>query len=84
MSKRNPAQQGRTDKPDRALSAIGYFFDSISKEMELMQKRWPVGFGPSSKTWPRWLPQRAHTTSVRVMPWLVSGRSSTASAVAGS
>ncbi len=31
-----------------------------------MQKRWPVGLGPSGKTWPRWASQRAHSTSVRV------------------
>src|SRR5690606_9275725 len=31
-----------------------------------------VGSGPSGKTWPRWASQRAHITSVRVIPWLVS------------
>src|SRR5688572_30170961 len=35
----------------------------------LMQKRRPVGRGPSSKTWPRWESQRAQLTSTRVMPW---------------
>ena len=40
--------------------------------------------GPSSKTWPRWPPQRAQTTSVRLMPCDWSSRSSTASATAGS
>ena len=49
-----------------------------------MQKRSPVGAGPSGKTWPRCDPQRRQTTSVRAMPWLWSGRSSTASAAAGS
>ena len=32
---------------------------------EFMQKRRPVGAGPSSKTWPRWAPQVLQTTSVR-------------------
>ena len=36
-----------------------------------MQKRSPVGSGPSSKTWPRWLPQRLQRTSTRTMPWRV-------------
>src|SRR5262249_31039313 len=57
---------------------------SRSSDSELMQYRRPVGPGPSSKTWPRWPPHRRHTTSVRVIPWLRSGRSSTASATAGS
>ena len=40
-----------------------------SSAQELMQKRWPPrSRGPSSKTWPRWPPQRAQMTSVRVMP----------------
>src|SRR5271156_87159 len=34
----------------------------------LMQKRRPVGTGPSSKLWPRCPPQRAQWTSVRSMP----------------
>jgi len=37
-----------------------------------MQKRAPVGFGPSGKTWPKWAPHCAHCTSVRRMPWEVS------------
>ena len=49
-----------------------------------MQKRWPVGAGPSSKTWPRWLPQFRQRTSVRTMPWVRSSMSSTASATFGS
>src|SRR5450755_3797012 len=48
-----------------------------SIETELMQYRWPVGCGPSSKTWPRWLPQFAHKTSVRFMPRLLSSRAMT-------
>ena len=54
---------------------------SKSSEQELMQYRWPVGFGPSSKTCPRWPPQRVQTTSVRLMNRLLSGRVSTASRV---
>jgi len=38
-----------------------------------MQKRRPVGLGPSSKTCPRWPPQRVHKTSVLRIPELVSG-----------
>src|SRR6201993_864128 len=42
-----------------------------------MQYRRPVGGGPSLNTWPRWPPHRLHRTSVRIMPRLVSERSST-------
>ena len=42
------------------------------------------GSGPSSKTWPRWPPQRAQTTSVRRMNRLLSGRVSTPSSAIGS
>src|ERR1700741_398024 len=42
-----------------------------------MQYRRPVGGGPSLNTWPRWPPHRLHRTSVRIMPRLVSRRSST-------
>ncbi len=41
-------------------------------EAEFMQYRKPVGGGPSSKTWPRWASQRAHSTSTRFMKRLVS------------
>src|SRR5215471_14027405 len=37
-----------------------------------MQYLNPVGFGPSSKTWPRWPPQRRQWTAVRSMPSEVS------------
>jgi len=47
---------------------------------ELIQYRWPVGFGPSGKTWPRWLPQRAQVTSIRRIP---NARSSCISTVPG-
>ena len=47
------------------------------------QYRLPAGVGPSLKTWPRWLPQRRQTTSVRRMNRALPGRSSTASATAG-
>ena len=58
--------------------------ESSSRAQELMQNRWPVGSGPSSKTCPRWEPQRAQTTSVRRIIRLLSGRVSTASLSAGS
>lgn len=38
----------------------------------LRQYRKPVGGGPSSKTCPKWAPQRAHVISVLTMPWLTS------------
>ena len=45
-----------------------HFVSSCSfRETVLMQNRLPVGFGPSSKTWPRCASQRAQTTSVRRM-----------------
>jgi hypothetical protein len=47
---------------DEALSG------SKSSTIEFMQKRFPVGAGPSSKTWPRWALQRPQTTSVRSIP----------------
>src|SRR5690606_6162436 len=43
-----------------------------SRDTEFRQWRSPVGGGPSGKTWPRWLPQRAQTSSTRTMPWLLS------------
>jgi len=49
-----------------------------------MQNRFPVGAGPSSKTWPRWPPHVAQRTSVRIMPWLASTSVSTLSSEAGS
>ena len=38
---------------------------SSSSAQELMQNRWPVGFGPSSNTCPRWPPHVAQSTSMR-------------------
>ena len=49
-----------------------------------MQYRFPVGPGPSSNTWPRWPPQAAQMTSVRIIPWLVSVSVTTLSSAAGS
>ena len=48
-----------------------HFFWSFStslRDAELMQKRKPVGLGPSGKTDPRWASQRRHITSVRAIP----------------
>src|SRR3954470_14257475 len=61
-----------------------YFAGSNFSDTPFMQYRSPVGPGPSGKTWPRWPPQRAQLTSVRLIPWLLSGTSSTAPATAGS
>ena len=49
-----------------------------------MQKRCPVGPGPSSKTCPRWPPQRLQRTSVRRMKRLRSSSVSTAEPSTGS
>ncbi len=43
-------------------------FSVKPSETEFRQWRSPVGGGPSGNTWPRWLSQRAHTISVRIMP----------------
>jgi len=40
----NPAPGSRPEQNERANR---YFFFSKSSEAEFMQKRWPVGFGPS-------------------------------------
>ncbi len=55
------------------------FFGSKSIAAELMQKRSPVGSGPSGNTWPRWLPHLLQRTSTRTMPWLTSRTRSTTS-----
>src|SRR3972149_850696 len=47
-----------------------------------MQERWPVGAGPSGKTWPRWAPHWAHWASTRCIPWLESLVVSTFSSLA--
>ena len=39
-----------------------FFFNS--SDAELMQKRNPVGWGPSGKTWPRCESHLLHSTSV--------------------
>ena len=49
-----------------------------------MQYRWPVGWGPSSKTCPKCEPHDVHVTSIRCMKRLESSWSSTASDEAGS
>ena len=56
---------------------------SRRSDAEFMQYRSPVGRGPSGNTWPRWAPQLRQTASVRIMPWLWSTFSSTASALEG-
>ena len=75
-------------QPDRAEPRVSrqpaHRRRASSSAQELMQNRFPVGCGPSSKTWPRCPPQVAQTTSSRTMPWLVSSRVSTASSSAGS
>ena len=48
-----------------------------------MQKRWPVGAGPSGKTWPRWASHLLHSTSVRSMNRLRSSRRATAPSLTG-
>ena len=48
-----------------------------------MQKRRPVGAGPSGNTWPRWASQAAHSTSIRRMKSELSSRVATASVEMG-
>src|SRR4051794_9476476 len=48
------------------MRASFYFAASNFIDTPFMQYRSPVGGGPSGKTWPRWPPQRAQWTSVRV------------------
>jgi hypothetical protein len=74
----SPSRRGGLEPAAQPLAG------SKSSAKEFMQKRRPVGRGPSLNTCPRWLPQRRQRTSVRTMPWLASSTSSTASATAGS
>ena len=60
-----------------------YAFFTKLREAEFMQYRWPVGRGPSLKTWPRCAPQRLHSTAVRRMPKLLSVMDSTFSSAMG-
>src|SRR5690606_36681682 len=70
---RGPAQAGPASAPPcRSGSGSGSPSSTKSSDTELMQSRSWDGGGPSGNTWPRWPPQRAHTISVRIMPWLVS------------
>ena len=48
-----------------------------------MQYRWLVGAGPSSKTWPRWASHWLQSTSVRLIPRLVSASVTTCSGAMG-
>ena len=66
------------------LSGVHFAPGSKSMAAELMQKRSPVGLGPSLKTWPRWLPHRRQRTSTRTMPWVRSTTRSTTSLLMGS
>src|SRR5690606_12973303 len=69
----------------RALVTVVHHVHSGLKSIaaELMQKRSPLGSGPSGKTWPRCEPQRWQRTSMRTMPWLASTTRSTTSALTG-
>lgn len=60
----------------------GYSASSAS-EAEFMQKRRPVGAGPSGKTCPKCASQLAHSTSMRRMNIESSSRVTTASGVIG-
>ena len=50
---------------------------------EFMQYLIPVGSGPSSNACPRCPPHLPHTTSVRLMPNLLSDLASTATSITG-
>src|SRR3989344_6114650 len=54
------------------VSATGFYFFLNFRDRELIQYLCPVGWGPSSKTWPRCEPQRLQTTSARCIPRLLS------------
>src|SRR6185437_3920976 len=54
--------------PRPSTSGKGFPSSVKDRETEFRQCRSPVGGGPSGNTWPRWLPQRAHTSSTRTMP----------------
>ena len=56
-------QQDKGEKPAHGCHLRPGPAQNLSA-MPFMHQRWPVGGGPSSKTWPRWPPQRRQTTSV--------------------
>ena len=60
-----------------------YFAGTNFIAPEFMQYRNPVGLGPSSKTCPRWPPQREQFTSTRTIPTERSVRSITRSFARG-
>jgi hypothetical protein len=49
------------------------YADLKTSDTPFKQWRFPVGCGPSSKIWPKWLPQRRQCTSVRSRNSLRSG-----------
>ena len=63
----------RGGEPEGTGSHSSSAFSNFSAA-ELMQYRWPVGSGPSSKTWPRCPWQRPQCTSVRTEKRLRSDR----------
>src|ERR1700674_53823 len=75
---------GGDDQRSRREKRRDHFFGLNERAAEFMQKRWPVGFGPSSKTCPRCEPHALQRTSVRTMPRPASSISSTASRLTGS
>jgi hypothetical protein len=64
-------------------SGFDFYLDSKSSAAELMQNLKPVGWGPSSNTWPKCASQLAHRISMRSIPWLSSTTASRASALRG-
>jgi len=79
---RFPKPGSRFPKPE-APSPKPYPFGSNFNDTELMQKRTPLGGGPSGKTWPKCDPQREHVTSTRRIPKLVSSWASKTSSDSG-
>lgn len=62
----------------RWLGSDNYFSLLSNRHAEFMQNRLPVlSIGPSSKTWPKWLPQLAQVTSILLIPWELSSRKTT-------
>src|SRR5262245_50249704 len=70
----NPRGAGSRMEYANYLEVSAFGRGTNLRATELMQNRMPVGCGPSSKMCPRCASHRLHTTSVRFMKWLWSGR----------
>lgn len=64
--------QARPTGTCRRTCGLSHFVLMNCSDAEFIQYRSPVGWGPSSNTWPRWASHRAHTTSSRTIIKLLS------------